>query len=144
MIIKHNRVITGKEKGQKVMQIFSTWHWILIGSGTYITVTHWNRPFSVKIIYRNDQKVVTMLEWTPLKTTTYRGPIILYNGCHGNQFLPPSTYKSLKNTLIILFRQCTWCHKKVYKFHCPMKVFWRPSLRPFRQNNVGISKNWDS
>ena len=50
--------------------------------------THWNRPFSAKIWYRNGQKGVTRLEWTPLKTTTYRGPIKLYNGCQCNQFHP--------------------------------------------------------
>ena len=33
---------------------------------------------------------------------------------------------------------------KIDYVHCPMRKLWRTSLRPFRQNNVGISKNWDT
>ena len=139
-------------------------------------------------------------EWIPLKTTYYRGPIKLYNCCHGNQFHPQvhiNHWKihelhrnlSLTNKIIqtwfkrhptltgnlrlvspqrhsgyiekgqkvihvkiqynvfynvyILFRQCTWCHKKYINFTA-LWGSWRPSLKPFRQNNVGISKNCDS
>ena len=32
---------------------------------------------------------------------------------------------------------------KIDYVHCPMRKFWRTSLRPVGQNNVGISKNWD-
>ena len=35
------------------------------------------------------------------------------------------------------------CKKmKIDYVHCPMRKFWRTSLRPFGQNNVGISKKW--
>ena len=30
---------------------------------------------------------------------------------------------------------------KIGYVHCPMRKFWRTSLRTFGQNNVGISKN---
>ena len=30
---------------------------------------------------------------------------------------------------------------KIDYVHCPMRKFWRTSLRPVGQNNVGISKN---
>ena len=37
------------------------------------------------------------------------------------------------------------CKKmKIDHVHCPMGKFWRTSVRPFGQNNVGISKNWDT
>ena len=53
--------------------------------------------------------------------------------------------------LIIFFTQVpffNFCKKmqkmKIDYVHCPMRWFWRTSLRPVGQNNVGISKNWDA
>ena len=45
----------------------------------------------------------------------------------------------------IFFNFCKKMQKmKIDHVHCPMRKFWRTSLRPFGQNNVGILKKWDT
>ena len=47
--------------------------------------------------------------------------------------------------LLPFFRFCKKMQKmKIYYVHCPMRTFWRTSLRPVWQNNMGISKmSWE-
>ena len=43
-----------------------------------------------------------------------------------------------------ILKNCKKIQKmKIDYVHCPMRKFWRTSLRPFGQNNVRISKKWD-